>query len=57
MPGGTVGVQAVPPFRAPAFGDPVPLQDQVRQAAPAQFLAHCQPGLTAAYDQRLDFLD
>ena len=57
MPGGTVGVQTVPPFRAPAFGNPMPFHDEVGQAALAELLAHRQPGLTAADDQRLDLLN
>jgi hypothetical protein len=31
--------------------------DQVGQVALAQLLAHCQPGLTTADDQRLDLLN
>jgi len=34
-----------------------PFHDEVGQAALAQLLAHRQPGLTAADDQRLDFLN
>jgi hypothetical protein len=50
MQGRTVGVQTVPPFRAPAFGNPMPFYDEVGQAALAELLAHRQPGLTAADD-------
>ena len=53
MPGRTVGDQGVPSFRAPALGDAVPLQNEVRHAAGAQVLAHGQAGLPAADHQRL----
>ena len=55
MPSRTVGDKGVPSFRAPALGDPMPFDDKMRHAAFAQVLAHRQPGLTAAYDKRLDF--
>jgi hypothetical protein len=45
MPGWTVGDKRVPPFRAPAFGDPVPFDDEMGHAAFAQVLAHRQPSL------------
>ncbi len=41
---------------APAFGDPVPLEHEVRDAGAAQVLAHGQAGLAAADHQRLDAL-
>ena len=53
MPGRTIGNQRVPSFRAPPFGNSVPLQDEVRHAAVAQVLAHGQTGLAAANNQRL----
>jgi hypothetical protein len=35
----------------------MPLHDQMRQAALAELLAHREPRLTAANNQRLDMLD
>ena len=57
MPGRTVGDERVPSFRAPALGNPMPFDDEMRHAAFAQVLAHRQPGLTAAYDERLDLFN
>ena len=55
MPGRTIGNQGVPSFRAPAFGNSVPLQHEVRHAAVTQVLAHGQTGLAAADNERLYF--
>src|SRR5213593_4202547 len=57
MPGWTVGDKRVPPFRAPAFGDPMPFDDEMGQAAFAQVLAHRQPGLATANDECLDLFN
>ena len=54
MPDGSVRDQRVPALRAPALGDAVPLQDEVRHAALAQVLAHRHAGLTSADDEDLD---
>jgi hypothetical protein len=57
MPGRTIGNQGIPSFRAPAFGNPVPLQNEVRHAAVAQVLAHGQTGLPTANDERVYFFN
>jgi hypothetical protein len=49
-------VQAVPSFRTPALGNPMPFHDQMRQPAFAQLLAHRQSGLTTANYERFDVL-
>ena len=54
VPGGAVGVQAIPALRAPAFGDAVAFEDEVGEAALAQLLAHGQAGLAGADDERFD---
>ena len=56
MPGRSVGDQGVPPLRAPALGDAVPLQDEVRHAAVAQVLAHRQAGLASTDDEYVDLV-
>jgi trimethylamine:corrinoid methyltransferase-like protein len=38
----------------PAFGDPLPLQHEMGEAALLQPVAHHEPGLAAADDERLD---
>ena len=50
-------MQAVPSLRTPALDDAMPFYDQVRTAAFAQMLAHCEAGLTSANNQGLDVLD
>ena len=55
VPGRTIRDHGVPSFRAPAFGNSVPLQNEVRHAAVAQVLAHGQAGLAAANDERFYF--
>ena len=57
MPGRTIGNQRVPSFRAPAFGNSVPLQNEVRHAPFAQVLAHGQAGLAAANNERIYFFN
>ncbi len=52
-PVGKLEFQAVPTFAAPAFGDPLPLQHQMRQPALLQAVAHHEAGLAAADHQRL----
>ena len=56
VPGGAVGVQRVPAFRAPAFSDAVAFQYDVRPAALAELGTHHQAGLAAADDQGFDFI-
>ena len=56
VPGGPVGDQGIPALRAPALGDPLALEHEVRHAAAAQVLAHRQPGLARADDEDLDLL-
>src|SRR4029450_10324407 len=45
--------QRVPSFRAPAFGDPMPLDHDMRPARLAQMLPHGQPRLASAHDKRV----
>ena len=52
-PGGTIGDKRVPSFRAPALGNSVALDDEMRLSAFAQVLAHRQACLTAAHNERL----
>src|SRR6266446_3060836 len=54
MPSRTVGDKRVPSFRAPALGNPMSFDDEMRHSAFAQVLAHRQPGLAATYDKSLD---
>ena len=44
-------------LRAPAFGNPVPLQHEMRHAAVAQVLAHGEARLAAADDEGVDLLN
>ena len=53
-PVGKLKPQTIPAFAAPAFGDPVPLQHEMRTAALLEPMAHHQPGLAAADDEGLD---
>ena len=55
-PVGKLKPQAVPALASPPFGDPVPLEHEMREAALLQPVAHRQPGLAAADDQGLDTL-
>ncbi len=48
--------QPVPALAAPAFGDPVALEHQVRKPALLQPVAHHEASLAAADHERLDFL-
>src|SRR5262249_54812017 len=57
MPSRTVRNQRVPPFRAPAFGNPVPLQNQMRHPVCAQMFAHSQPGLSTADYSRVNLFN
>src|ERR1700722_15196093 len=57
MPRRTVGYQRVPSFGAPAFCNAVPLEDDMRHAAFAQMLAHRQPGLATAHNDRFNFFN
>jgi len=57
MPGRTIGNQGVPPLRAPAFGNAVPLKDEMRYAGLAQMLAHGQPGLSTADHKRVNLFN
>jgi len=57
VPGGTVGDQRIPSRRAPAFGDTVALEDEVRHAALSEMFAYRDPGLPAADHEGLDFFD
>ena len=50
MPSGTVGDKRIPSFRAPAFSNPISLDDEMTCSALAQVLAYRQPCLTAADD-------
>ena len=47
--------QPVPALAAPALGDPMALEHEVRKPALLQPVAHHQPGLAAADHQRFDF--
>ena len=51
---GKLEFQPVPAFAAPAFGDPLALQHEVRKPALLQPVAHHEPGLAAADHERLD---
>src|SRR5262245_516632 len=53
-PVGKLETQAVPAFAAPALGDAVTLQHEMRKAALFQPVTHGEPGLAAADDERLD---
>ena len=57
MPGRTVCNQRIPAFRPPAFRNPVPFDNQMLHALPAQMVAHCDTGLPAADDQRFNLFD
>ena len=57
VPGRTISNQGVPSFRAPAFGNAVPLKDEMRDAALAEMLAHSHSGLTSTNNKRIYFLD
>jgi hypothetical protein len=57
VPGRPVGNERIPPFRAPALRDPMALDDEMRRTALPQVRAHCEPGLTATDDERIDFHD
>ncbi len=57
VPGRPVGDQRVPAVRAPAFGDPVALEHDMRDARPAQMLAHGDAGLAGPHDDDLGLLD
>ncbi len=54
VPGGTVGDEGVPAHGAPALGDPVALEHEVRYAVVTQVLAHRHTGLAGADDEDLD---
>jgi hypothetical protein len=56
VPGGSVGDQGIPSLRAPPFGDPMALHDEVRHAVAVQVLAHRHPGLARADDEDFDLL-
>ncbi|GLY69690.1 hypothetical protein Atai01_63090 [Amycolatopsis taiwanensis] len=56
MPGRSVRDEGIPPLRAPALGDPLALEHEVRYAAVAEVLAHRDAGLATADDDDLDFL-
>ncbi|GAA0982949.1 hypothetical protein GCM10009555_053670 [Acrocarpospora macrocephala] len=56
MPGGSVRDQGVPPLRAPALRDAMPLHDEVRHTAVGQMLTHRQAGLAPADDEDFDCL-
>src|SRR4029079_11069322 len=49
--------QSPPALRLPAFGDATAFQHEMRATALAEQMAHRQPGLPAADDQRLDTAD
>ena len=57
MPGGTIGNQRVPSFRAPAFRNSVALQNEVRHTAVTKVFTHSQTGLAAADNERLYFFN
>src|SRR5262249_38849603 len=48
--------EAIPPLAAPAFGNSAALEHEMRTAAPAQHMAHGEPCLSAADNQRLHAL-
>ena len=53
-PVGKLEFQPVPAFAAPAFGDPMALEHDVRKSALFQPVAHHEASLAAADHQRLD---
>ncbi|MNM91050.1 hypothetical protein D3C81_1033380 [compost metagenome] len=55
VPGRAVGHQRVPAPGAPAFGNAIALQHQVRHAEFAQVLAHGDACLAGTHDQRVCF--
>ena len=57
VPGGTIGNEGSPSFRAPTLGDPVQLEDEMRDAAPAEMLAYGHPGLTSTNNERIYFFN
>ena len=54
VPCGTIGNQRIPPCRAPALGDTIAFEDEMRHAELAQMLAHRDAGLTGADHERID---
>src|SRR4029077_6019970 len=54
MPGGTVGDERVPSFRAPALGNPIPFANESPHTLLARVLAHGEARLPPANDERLD---
>jgi hypothetical protein len=57
MPRRTVGYQRVPSFGTPAFGNAMPLKDDMRHVAFAQMLAHGQSGLATTNNDRVYFFN
>ncbi|KAG1246787.1 hypothetical protein G6F65_020503 [Rhizopus arrhizus] len=57
VPGGAVGHQRVPAFGAPAFGDPLAFEHDMRNPHGAEVLAHCDAGLAGADHQRIGFFN
>ncbi len=54
VPGGAIGHQRVPPLRAPALGDAVAPEYEVRDPEPAPVFAHGHAGLAGAHDERVE---
>ena len=55
VPGRAIGHQRIPAAGAPAFGDAVTFQHQMRHTQFAQVLAHGHTRLTGAHNQRICF--
>ena len=53
-PVGKLEFQPVPAFAAPALGDPLPLEHEMRKPALLEPMAHHQASLAAADHERLD---
>jgi hypothetical protein len=54
VPGRAVRDQRVLSFRAPTFGDPMPLEDDMRHTRLTQMLAHGQPCPAATDNERVN---
>ena len=54
MPGRAVGDQRVPSLGAPALGDAVPLEHEMRNARLAEMLAHGDARLSGTHHERID---
>src|SRR5262245_1292901 len=55
-PVGKLEPKTVPSFRPPTFGNPVPLNHDIRTTSLAKHMAHCQSGLATADNQGVDKL-